>query len=287
MAGNSTGKSFVVTTCGESHGDALMCIVDGCPAGLFLSEKEIQVDLNRRKTGLSAFTSQRHESDCVKIISGVFDGVTTGSPIGLMIPNENARPGDYEKIKNAFRPGHADYTYQKKYGVRDYRGGGRSSARETASWVAAGAIAKKYLLEQSGVIFQGYVAQIGSILAEKINLNEVCNNPFSFPDVDKIPQLENYFYDLRREGNSVGARVNVIVKNTPVGLGEPVFDKLDADIAHAMMGIHAVKGVEIGDGFSVVVQKGSENRDEITPPLVFYLTMQVVCWVAFLLDKTF
>ena len=264
MAGNSVGKVFVVTTCGESHGEMMMCIVDGCPAGLLLSENDIQIELARRQTGLSAFTSQRQESDCVKIISGVFEGKTTGAPIGLIIPNENARPRDYEKIQNQFRPGHADFTYHKKYGIRDYRGGGRASARETVLWVAAGAIAKKILFEKCGVIIQGYVAQIGDITATHIDLNEINNNPFYFPDSSKIIELENYFHALRREGNSIGARVTVVAKNVPIGLGEPVFDKLDADIAHAMMGIHAAKAVEIGDGFSVVTQKGSENRDEIT-----------------------
>jgi len=265
MSGNSVGKIFVVTTCGESHGDAMMCIVDGCPANIALSENDIQIEIDRRKTGASPFTSQRHESDRVKIISGVFEGKTTGTPIGLIIPNENARTTDYEKNKNLFRPGHADFTYQKKYGIRDYRGGGRSSARETVSWVAAGAIAKKVLFEKCGIIFQGYVAQIGNIIAEEIDLNFVNQNPFYFPDKNKIKELENLIEALRREGNSIGARVNVIAKNIPVGLGEPVFDKLDAVIAHAMMGINAAKGVEIGDGFSVVAQKGSENRDEITP----------------------
>jgi len=264
MPGNSTGKLFVVTTCGESHGEAMMCIVDGCPPGFALSENDIQKELERRRTGTSPYTSQRQEPDRIKIISGVFEGVTTGAPIGLMITNENARPSDYEKIKNQFRPGHADFTYQKKYGIRDYRGGGRASARETVSWVAAGAIAKKYLLEKGGVIIQGAVTAIGDIVAEKMTMSDAEKNPFYFPDLEKITLLENYLVTLRREGNSIGARVTVIAKNIPVGLGEPVFDKLDADIAHAMMGIHAAKGVEIGDGFSVVAQKGSENRDEMT-----------------------
>ena len=265
MAGNSTGKIFTLTTCGESHGEAMMCIVDGCPSGLDLSESDIQGELERRKTGTSEYTSQRVESDQVKIISGVFEGKTTGMPIGLIIQNENQRPRDYEEIKTKFRPGHADFTYQKKYGIRDYRGGGRSSARETVLWVAAGAIAKKYLFEKGGIIIQGYVSAIGDIVAEKIDLNYVHQNPFNFPDESKTNLLENYLTELRREGNSIGARVNVIAKNIPIGLGEPVFDKLDADIAHAMMGINAAKGVEIGSGFSSVTQKGSENRDEITP----------------------
>ena len=265
MPGNSVGRIFVVTTCGESHSEAMMCIVDGCPSGMTLSETDIQIELERRKTGTSPYTSQRHEDDHVKIISGVFEGKTTGTPIGLMIANTNQRPRDYENIKNTFRPGHADFTYQQKYGIRDYRGGGRASARETVSWVAAGAIAKKYLFEQCGLIIQGYVAAIGDVVAEKIDLSVVNENPFHFPDIEKIPLLEAYFSLLRRAGDSIGARVNVIAKNVPVGLGEPVFDKLDADIAHAMMGINAAKGVEMGAGFSAVTQKGSEGRDEITP----------------------
>ena len=265
MAGNSVGKSFVLTTCGESHGVAMMCIIDGCPTGLSLTEDDIQVELDRRRPAASPFTSQRSESDRVQIISGVFEGKTTGTPIGLWIPNENARSSDYDDIKNKFRPGHADFTYQKKYGVRDYRGGGRASARETVSWVAAGAIAKKYLFEKCGLMIQGYVATIGDIVADKIDLTVVNQNPFFFPDKNKLTELENLITQLRRNGDSIGARVNVIAKNVPVGLGEPVFDKLDADIAHAMMGINAAKGVEIGAGFSCVMQKGSEGRDEITP----------------------
>lgn len=242
-----------------------MCIVDGCPPGMALSENDIQIELERRKTGTSHYTSQRHEADQVKIISGIFEGKTTGTPIGLVIPNTNQRPSDYDAIKNKFRPGHADFTYQQKYGIRDYRGGGRASARETVSWVAAGAIAKKYLFEQCGLMIQGYVAAIGDIVAEKMDLSVVNQNPFYFPDIEKIPLLEAYFLLLRRKGDSIGARVNVIAKQVPVGLGEPVFDKLDADIAHALMGINAAKGVEIGAGFSAVMQKGSEGRDEITP----------------------
>lgn len=265
MSGNSTGKIFTVTTCGESHGIGMMCIIDGCPPGLLLSDSDIQREVDRRKTGTSRFTSQRHESDRVQILSGIFEGKTTGAPIGIIIPNENQKSRDYESIKDKFRPGHADFTYFKKYGVRDYRGGGRASARETVSWVAAGAIAKKYLLEQCGLIIQGYVAAIGSIVAEKIDYQYINQNSFYFPDPEKIAALEAYIDLLRREGDSIGARVNVIAKHVPIGLGEPVFDKLDADIAHAMMGIPAAKGVEIGAGFSVIMQKGSENRDEITP----------------------
>ncbi len=265
MPGNSVGKSFVLTTCGESHGVAMMCVIDGCPSGLSLTEHDIQIELDRRKPAASTFTSQRSEPDRVQIISGLFEGKTTGAPIGLLIPNENARPSDYDNIKDKFRPGHADFTYQKKYGIRDYRGGGRASARETVSWVAAAAIAKKYLYEKCSVVIQGYVVAIGNIVAEKIDLNSVNQNPFFFPDKNKISNLENLITQLRRDGDSIGARVNVIAKNVPVGLGEPVFDKLDADIAHAMMGINAAKGVEIGAGFSCVTQKGSTGRDEITP----------------------
>ncbi len=265
MSGNSTGKIFTLTSCGESHGICMMCIIDGCPPGLSLSDNDIQVEVDRRKTGTSRFTSQRHESDRVQIVSGIFEGKTTGAPIGIIIPNENQKSRDYESIKDKFRPGHADFTYAKKYGVRDYRGGGRASARETVSWVAAGAIAKKYLFEQCGLIIQGYVASIGPITADKIDYDFINYNPFYFPDPEKIDQLSEYIDLLRREGDSIGARVNVIAKQVPIGLGEPVFDKLDADIAHAMMGIPAAKGVEIGAGFSVAQQKGSENRDEITP----------------------
>ena len=265
MGSNSIGKIFTITTCGESHGAAMMCIVDGCPPGLLLSNEDIQNELERRKTGLTPFTSQRHESDQVQIMSGIFEGKTTGAPIGLLIPNENARPRDYENIKTIFRPGHADFTYQKKYGIRDYRGGGRASARETVLWVAAGAIAKKYLREKYQIEIQAYVSQIGSISADSIDLHFVHQNPFHFPDKTKIESLEKYFIELRREGNSIGARINVIANNIPIGLGEPVFEKLDAEIARALMGIHAAKGVEIGLGFSCVTQKGSENRDEMTP----------------------
>lgn len=265
MAGNSVGKSFVLTTCGESHGVAMIGIVDGCPPGLCLAENDIQSALERRRTGLSPYTSQRQEADRINIISGIFEGKTTGAPIGLLINNENARPRDYENIKNVFRPGHADFAYYHKYGIRDYRGGGRASARETVLWVACGSIAKKYLFEKCGVIIQGYVAQIGHIIAEKIDLEFSQTNVFNFADDTKITLLEDYITQLRCEGDSVGARVNVIATHVPIGLGEPVFDKLDADIAHAMMGINAAKAVEIGDGFSVVFQKGSQGRDEITP----------------------
>lgn len=263
MPGNSFGKMFVLTTCGESHGPANLAIVDGCPPGLSLTTEDIQKEVDRRKTGLSQFTSQRHEPDEVKIISGVFEGKTTGTPIGIIIENKDQRPRDYSAIKELFRPGHADYTYQKKYGLRDYRGGGRASARTTVMIVAGGAIAKKYLKEKLNLMIHGYVSEIGEIKAEKIDLSCVNENPFFFPDKNKIAELEDYLAMLRREGDSIGARVNVIANGVPVGLGEPVFDKLDADIAYAMMGINAVKGVEIGAGFSVITQKGSQHRDEI------------------------
>ncbi|PHH58334.1 chorismate synthase [Coxiella burnetii] len=264
MSGNSFGKLFTVTTAGESHGPALVAIVDGCPAGLSLTEADIQPDIDRRKTGKSRFTSQRGESDQVKILSGVFEGVTTGTPIALLIENADQRPRDYSQIKDLFRPGHGDYTYFKKYGFRDYRGGGRASARETVMRVAAGAIAKKYLREKVNLTIQGYTAAVGAIRAERIDLSAVEKNPFFFPDEVQIPHLEQLIMKLRRDGDSIGARLNVIAKGVPCGLGEPVFDKLDADIASAMMGINAVKGVEIGDGFAVVEQKGSFHRDELS-----------------------
>ncbi len=264
MSGNSIGKLFTVTTFGESHGLALGCTVDGCPPGLALSEEDIQVDLDRRKPGQSRFTTQRREQDQVKILSGVFEGKTTGVPIGLMIENTDQRSKDYSKIADQFRPGHADFTYQKKYGFRDYRGGGRSSARETAMRVAAGAIAKKYLAGL-GVRIRGYLAQLGPIKMDRIDWDVVETNPFFCPDPEKIVELEQYMIALSKEGNSIGARINVVANNVPTGLGEPVFDRLDADIAHALMSINAVKAVEIGDGFSCVESKGTDFRDEITP----------------------
>ena len=265
MSGNSFGKLFTVTTFGESHGPAMGCIVDGCPPGMELSTADIQTDLDRRKPGKSRHTTQRREQDEVKILSGVFEGKTTGTPIGLLIENTDARSQDYSKIADRFRPAHADYTYQQKYGVRDYRGGGRSSARETAMRVAAGAIAKKYLLERYGIVIRGYLAQLGPIALENRDWNEVENNPFFCGDASKVAELETYMDALRKEGDSVGARINVVASNVPVGLGEPIFDRLDADIAHAMMSINAVKGVEIGAGFASIAQKGSAHRDEITP----------------------
>lgn len=265
MSGNTFGRLFTVTTFGESHGPALGCIVDGCPPSLELSEQDIQPDLERRRTGTSRHTSQRKEPDQVRILSGVFEGRTTGTPIGLVIDNEDQRSRDYDKIKDRFRPGHADYTYQQKYGFRDYRGGGRSSARETVMRVAAGAIARKYLRERLGVVIQGYLAQIGPLQLEPKSLADVYDNPFFCPDPSRLEELDAYMTELRRSGDSVGARVNVIATGVPPGLGEPVFDKLDADIAHAMMGINAVKGVEIGAGFAAVEQKGSQHRDEMSP----------------------
>ncbi len=265
MSGNTLGALFTVTTFGESHGPAIGCIVDGCPPGLELTEQDIQVEVERRRTGTSRFTSQRKEPDRVQILSGVFEGKTTGTPIGLLIHNEDQRSRDYEKIKDRFRPGHADYTYEHKYGFRDYRGGGRSSARETAMRVAAGAIARKYLRERVGVQIQGYLAQLGPLRLEPKSLDQVYTNPFFCPDPARLEELEQYMIELRRQGDSVGARVNVIARGVPPGWGEPVFDRLDAEIAYAMMGINAVKGVEIGAGFACVEQKGSEHRDELTP----------------------
>ena len=265
MSGNTFGTLFTVTSFGESHGPALGAIVDGCPPGMALSETDIQHDLDRRKPGQSRHTTQRRESDAVQILSGVFEGKTTGTPIGLVIHNEDQRSKDYSKIMDRFRPGHADYTYQQKYGRRDHRGGGRSSARETAMRVAAGAIAKKYLREHFGVNIRGYLTQLGPIRPTAFDWDEVDNNPFFCPDAAKVEELEAYMDDLRKEGNSIGARITVVAGGVPPGWGEPIFDRLDADIAKAMMSINAVKGVEIGAGFASVEQKGTEHRDEITP----------------------
>jgi chorismate synthase len=265
MSGNTFGKLFCVTSFGESHGPAIGGVVDGCPPGLALSEQDIQTDLERRRPGKSRHTTQRREPDEVRILSGVFEGRTTGTPIALIIDNVDQRSKDYAKIKNSFRPGHADYTYLKKYGLRDYRGGGRASARETAVRVAAAAIARKYLRERYGIVIRGYLAQLGPIRAENLDWDSVDNNAFFCPDPTKIAEIEAYMDGLRKEGNSIGARINVVAQGVPPGLGEPVFDKLDADIAHAMMGITAVKGVEIGAGFAAVTQKGTEHRDEMTP----------------------
>jgi chorismate synthase len=265
MSGNTLGLNFSVTSFGESHGPAIGCVVDGCPPGLALTEADIQIDLDRRKPGTSRHVTQRRESDTVEILSGVFEGRTTGTPIALLIRNEDQRSKDYGNIAVTFRPGHADYTYDQKYGFRDYRGGGRSSARETAVRVAAGAIAKKWLNEKFGTVIRGYLAQLGPIAVTFRTWDCVGENPFFSPDPDAVPALEQYMDDLRKSGDSVGARINVVAENVPVGLGEPVYDRLDADLAHALMSINAVKGVEIGDGFAVVAQKGSEHRDEMTP----------------------
>jgi chorismate synthase len=265
VAGNTFGRVFTVTSFGESHGAALGCIVDGCPPGLALAETDLQKDVDRRRPGTSQYTTQRRESDTVRILSGVFDGKTTGTPIGLLVENEDQRSRDYEKIKDRFRPGHADYTYQQKYGVRDYRGGGRSSARETVMRVAAGAIARKYLRERLGVTIRGYLAQMGPLVLEPVDPSSAYENPFFCPDPSRIKELEELIWGMREAGDSIGARVTVIAQGVPPGLGEPVFERLDADLASAMMGINAVKGVEIGDGFKAVEQRGSQHRDELTP----------------------
>ncbi|MFZ2727544.1 MAG: chorismate synthase [Methylococcaceae bacterium] len=265
MSGNTIGKLFTVTTFGESHGAALGCIIDGCPPNMSLCEADIQIDLDRRKPGTSRHTTQRREADEVKILSGVFEGKTTGTPIGLLIENTDQRSKDYSKIADTFRPGHADYTYQQKYGFRDYRGGGRSSARETAMRVAAGAVAKKYLRETVGMEIRGYLSQLGPISIENVDWAEVHNNPFFCPDASKIAEMERYMDALRKEGESIGARIDVFATNVPVGLGEPIFDRLDAELAYALMSINAVKGVEIGDGFACITAKGTQFRDEMTP----------------------
>jgi chorismate synthase len=265
MAGNTIGKLFTVTSFGESHGPALGCIVDGCPPGLELSAGDLQVDLDRRKPGTSRFTTQRREADEVRILSGVFEGVTTGTPIGMLIENTDQRSKDYSNIKDTFRPAHADYTYNQKYGFRDYRGGGRSSARETAMRVAAGGIAKKYLRKRYGIEIRGYLAQLGPIVAEQLDWDIVETNPFFCPDPAKVPEMERFMAELNKRGDSIGARINVVATGVMPGLGEPIFDRLDADIAHAMMGINAVKGVEVGAGFASVAQHGSEHRDLLTP----------------------
>lgn len=265
MSGNTFGKLFTVTSFGESHGPALGCVVDGCPPGMALCEADMQRDLDRRKPGQSRFTTQRREDDAVKILSGVFEGKTTGTPIGLIIENTDQRSKDYSKIKDQFRPAHGDFTYFKKYGIRDYRGGGRASARETAMRVAAGAIAKKYLLETCGTTIRGYLSQLGPIAIEQVDYAEIENNAFFCPDASKVAAMEEYMAALSKEGNSIGARITVCASKVPAGLGEPIFDRLDADIAKALMSINAVKGVEIGAGFAAVTQKGSEHRDEITP----------------------
>lgn len=265
MSGNSIGKLFSVTSFGESHGVAIGCIIDGCPPGMELSEADIQPDLDRRRPGTSRHTTQRREPDQVQILSGVFEGKTTGTPIGLIIHNQDQRSKDYSEIVDRFRPGHADYTYLQKYGIRDHRGGGRSSARETAMRVAAGAIAKKYLKESLSVEVRGYLSRLGPLRPDHFEWDQVSKNPFFFPDEAKVPELESYMDQLRKEGNSVGAEITVVADGIPPGLGEPIFDRLDAEIAHSLMSINAAKGVEIGAGFESVEQKGTEHRDEMTP----------------------
>jgi len=265
MSGNSFGKLFVVTSFGESHGTAIGCIVDGCPPGLELSEADLQDDLDRRKPGTSRHTTQRREDDAVQILSGIFEGKTTGTPICLQITNKDQRSKDYSNIMNQFRPGHADYSYTQKYGFRDYRGGGRSSARETAMRVAAGGIAKKYLAEQCGIRIRGYLSQLGPLKPVNFDWDEVNNNPFFCPDAEMVAEMEKYMDALRKQGESIGAKISVVASGVPPGLGEPIFDRIDAEIAHAMMSINAVKGVEIGAGFNSIEQKGSSHRDEITP----------------------
>ncbi len=265
MSGNTFGKLFTLSTFGESHGAAYGCVVDGCPPGLPLTEADLQQDLDRRKPGKSQHVTQRQEDDAVRILSGVVDGVTTGTPIGLLIENTDQKSKDYSDIKDVFRPGHADYTYQQKYGLRDYRGGGRASARETCMRVAAAGIARKYLREKYGVVIRGYLAQLGPIAVELKDWTAVEQNHFFCPDPEKLPELEEYMKTLRKSGDSCGARINVVAECLPPGWGEPVFDRLDADIAKAMMSINAVKGVEMGAGFKAVEQRGTEHRDEISP----------------------
>jgi len=265
MSGNTIGQSFAVTTFGESHGPALGAVVDGCPPGLELTEEDLQADLERRRTGTSKFTSQRREPDAVRLLSGLFEGRTTGAPIGLIVENADQRSRDYDRIKDRFRPGHADYTYQQKYGFRDYRGGGRSSARITVATVAAGAIARKYLRERLGLAVTGWLSRMGPFDLAPVSPETASGNPFFSPDPSRLAELEDYIWQLRSRGDSVGARVTAVARGVPPGLGEPMFDRIDADIAHAMMGINAVKAVEIGDGVEVARQLGSEHRDELTP----------------------
>jgi chorismate synthase len=265
MSGNSFGLLFTVTTFGESHGPAMGCVVDGCPPGLELDSSDIQADLERRRPGRSRHTTQRNEADRVQILSGVFEGLTTGTPIGLLIENTDQRSHDYSQIKDKFRPGHADYTYQQKYGIRDYRGGGRSSARETTMRVAAGAIARKYLRKRLNVEVKGYLAQLGPIVLKAVDLDAVDENPFFCAEPARVGDLERFMDELRAKGDSIGAKLSILASNVPPGLGEPVFDKLEADLAKGLMSINAVKGVELGAGFGAVNQKGSEHRDEITP----------------------
>jgi chorismate synthase len=265
MSGSTLGKLFCVTSFGESHGPAIGCVVDGCPPGLALTAADIQLELDRRKPGTSRHVTQRREEDRVEILSGVFEGKTTGTPIALLIRNTDAKSKDYSKIADKFRPGHADYTYWQKYGIRDYRGGGRQSARETAVRVAAGAIAKKWLHEQYGTVIRGYMSQLGPVEIPFVTWGEVGNNPFFAPNAQIVAELETFMDQLRKSGDSVGAKITTVATGVPVGLGEPVYDKLDADIAYNMMSINAVKGVEIGAGFAAIAQKGTEHSDEMTP----------------------
>jgi len=265
MSGNTLGTLFCVTNFGESHGPAIGCVVDGCPPGLALDAPDIQAELDRRRPGTSRHVTQRQEADQVEILSGVYQGVTTGTPIALLIRNTDARSKDYSNIADTFRPGHADFTYTRKYGLRDPRGGGRSSARLTAPTVAAGAIAKKWLAEQHGVRVRGYMSQLGPIAIPFVSWDDVPANPFYAPNAAIVPELEAYMDQLRRDGDSVGARIEVVAENLPAGWGEPLYDRLDADIAHVMMGLNAVKGVSIGAGFGCIAQRGSEHGDEITP----------------------
>ena len=265
MSGNTIGKIFSVTTFGESHGEALGCIIDGCPPGLSISREEIQAELDLRKPGSNKYTTQRKEPDEIEILSGIFEGKTTGTPIGLLVRNKDQKSKDYKNIKDVFRPSHADYSYFQKYGIRDYRGGGRSSARETVMRVAAGAIAKKYLKKIQKIEIFGFLSQIGDIKISSFSKNQINKNPFFCPDKKIVREIEDMIDSLRKSGDSIGAKISVMATNVPPGLGEPVFDKLDADLAHGLMGINAVKGVEIGRGFEVVSMRGTENRDEISP----------------------
>ena len=265
MSGNTIGKIFSVTTFGESHGEALGCIIDGCPPGLSISREEIQAELDLRKPGSNKYTTQRKEPDEIEILSGIFEGKTTGTPIGLLVRNKDQKSKDYKNIKDVFRPSHADYSYFQKYGIRDYRGGGRSSARETVMRVAACAISKKYLKKTQKIEIFGFLSQIGNIKISSFSKNQINKNPFFCPDKKIVREIEDMIDSLRKSGDSIGAKISIMATNVPPGLGEPVFDKLDADLAHGLMGINAVKGVEIGRGFEVVSMRGTENRDEISP----------------------
>jgi chorismate synthase len=280
VSGNSFGRSFVVSTFGESHGPALGCVVDGCPPGMPLAESDLQADIDRRRTGVSQFVSQRKESDAVRILSGVFEGVTTGTPIGLLIENTDARARDYDKLRDRFRPGHADYTYQQKYGLRDYRGGGRSSARETVMRTAAGAIARRYLASRLGVRIYGYLSQLGELVIEPKDPPSAYQNPFFCPDPARVAELEALLWQVRGEGDSIGAKVTVVASAVPPGLGEPVFDRLDADLAHALMSINAVKAVEIGAGTAAASTATS------SPPRAFAAITPAASWEASPRDRT-